>query len=133
MASVESHSNAANCSSLSSWEYFVDAESQLDDTVRACRSRHNDEFVVAMKEDLAEWLNTIHSQLALTAEDFFDQLETGVVLCRHANVVVTSSPAAGPGDPMRSSTGDLTERDGMAMTSSSISPAKRLTKGQTYN
>ena len=38
-----------------------------------------------MKEDLAEWLNAIHSGLALTADDFFDQLETGVVLCRQRN------------------------------------------------
>jgi len=37
-----------------------------------------------MKEDLADWFNQLY-QLSITVDDFFEQLETGVVLCRHAN------------------------------------------------
>lgn len=40
-----------------------------------------------MKEDLAEWLNRLYSDLDLTADNFFAQLETGSIICRHANNV----------------------------------------------
>ena len=45
-----------------------------------------DEYLYAMKEDLAEWFNTLYG-LDVTVDDFFEQLETGVVLCQHANNV----------------------------------------------
>lgn len=44
-------------------------------------------YIDAMKEDLAEWLNSIYSDLELTPENFFSQLETGAIICRHANNV----------------------------------------------
>lgn len=40
-----------------------------------------------MKEDLAEWLNRLYTDLDLTPENFFNQLETGSIICRHANNV----------------------------------------------
>lgn len=47
----------------------------------------NSEYLEAMKEDLAEWLNRLYSDLELTTENFFSQLETGAIICRHANNV----------------------------------------------
>ena len=43
-----------------------------------------DEYLYAMKEDLAEWLNTLYA-LAITVDTFFEDLETGNLLCEHAN------------------------------------------------
>ena len=40
----------------------------------------SEEYLYAMKEDLAEWLNTLYG-LNMTAENFMEVLETGVVLC----------------------------------------------------
>lgn len=40
-----------------------------------------------MKEDLADWLNRLYPDLDLTSENFFYQLETGTIICRHANHV----------------------------------------------
>lgn len=39
-----------------------------------------------MKEDLAEWLNTLYD-LDISADTFMEGLETGCALCRHANTV----------------------------------------------
>jgi len=52
-----------------------------------------DEYIVVMKEDLAEWLNELYDT-TMTADDLFDRLETGVLLCRYActvNEVIKSS------------------------------------------
>ncbi|RWS07841.1 GAS2-like protein 1 [Dinothrombium tinctorium] len=51
-------------------------------SLRAFKS--SEEYLYAMKEDLAEWLNTLYS-LDISVDDFMEKLETGVVLCRHAN------------------------------------------------
>lgn len=45
-----------------------------------------DEYLYAMKEDLAEWFNTLY-ETSLTEENFFEELETGTLICRHANRV----------------------------------------------
>ena len=45
-----------------------------------------DEYLYAMKEDLAEWFNQLYV-IDITVDDFFEKLETGVVMCRHANEV----------------------------------------------
>lgn len=43
--------------------------------------RTHEEFVYAMKEDLAEWLNNIYD-LQLNVHNFMDQIGTGVIVCR---------------------------------------------------
>lgn len=37
-----------------------------------------------MKEDLSEWLQILHSE-TINAYSFFRKLETGILLCKHAN------------------------------------------------
>ncbi|XP_070182658.1 GAS2-like protein 2A, partial [Littorina saxatilis] len=48
----------------------------------------NDEYLYAMKEDLADWFACLY-KLQMDADTFLAILETGVVLCRHANEVQT--------------------------------------------
>ena len=47
-----------------------------------------DEYVYAMKEDLAEWLNAMYAKLSLNADNFIEQMKNGVVICEHANAVM---------------------------------------------
>lgn len=49
--------------------------------------KNRSDYLEAMKEDLAEWLNRLYSDLDLTPDNFFAQLETGSTICRHANNV----------------------------------------------
>ena len=60
-----------------------------------------DEYVVVMKEDLAEWLNGIYD-LDMTDADLFDRLEDGVLLCRHVNYMndVISQQNGNAGTPV---------------------------------
>ena len=46
-----------------------------------------DEYLYAMKEDLAEWFKCLYEDIFITAENFLEVLETGVLLCQHANEV----------------------------------------------
>src|SRR6218665_1526756 len=48
--------------------------------------RTQDEYLYAMKEDLAEWFNGLYD-LDIGVTSFFEHLENGVVICRHANNV----------------------------------------------
>lgn len=50
--------------------------------------KSSEEYLYAMKEDLAEWLNGLYEGLSLDADNFLEQMETGVILCQHANNVV---------------------------------------------
>jgi hypothetical protein len=45
-----------------------------------------DEYLYAMKEDLAEWFNILY-QCDISVDNFFECIETGVLLCEHANAV----------------------------------------------
>lgn len=45
-----------------------------------------DEYMYAMKEDLAEWFTCLY-KLSINVENFFEFLDTGVILCEHANKV----------------------------------------------
>lgn len=49
--------------------------------------KSSSDYLEAMKEDLSEWLNRLYPDLDLTTENFFNQLETGSIICRHANNV----------------------------------------------
>jgi hypothetical protein len=46
-----------------------------------------DEYLYAMKEDLADWFNSMYST-NLAAENFIDSLENGVLICEHAKYVM---------------------------------------------
>ncbi|KAF5899029.1 GAS2-like protein 1, partial [Clarias magur] len=48
--------------------------------------KSSEEYLYAMKEDLAEWLNALYD-LDITADTFMESLETGCSLCRHSNSV----------------------------------------------
>ncbi|XP_071532790.1 uncharacterized protein pigs [Panulirus ornatus] len=48
--------------------------------------KSSEEYLYAMKEDLAEWLNNLYN-LDINVDNFFERLETGEVLCGHANNV----------------------------------------------
>ncbi|XP_065349200.1 GAS2-like protein pickled eggs isoform X2 [Cloeon dipterum] len=54
-------------------------------TLRPFKS--SEEYLYAMREDLAEWLCGIYPQLQITVDTFMDKLEDGVALCKHANNV----------------------------------------------
>ncbi|KAM9743455.1 uncharacterized protein gas2l1 [Menidia menidia] len=59
-------------------------QSAASKSIRPFKS--SEEYLYAMKEDLAEWLNTLY-ELDITADTFMDGLGTGCALCRHANNV----------------------------------------------
>lgn len=46
-----------------------------------------DEYLYAMKEDLAEWINSMYCT-EITANNFIEQLKNGVLICMHANSVM---------------------------------------------
>jgi len=43
--------------------------------------KSSEEYLYAMKEDLAEWLNDLYN-LDINVNNFMEKLETGVTLCR---------------------------------------------------
>ncbi|XP_053696758.1 GAS2-like protein pickled eggs [Sabethes cyaneus] len=49
--------------------------------------KSSEEYLYAMREDLAEWLNTMYPELHINVNNFMDRLDTGVALCKHANNV----------------------------------------------
>ncbi|KAG8146150.1 hypothetical protein E2320_012536 [Naja naja] len=60
------------------------AQSAASKSIRPFRS--SEDYLYAMKEDLAEWLNTLYD-LDVQVENFMGALETGYDLCQHANNV----------------------------------------------
>ncbi|KAK2837255.1 hypothetical protein Q5P01_014467 [Channa striata] len=59
-------------------------QSAASKSIRPFKS--SEEYLYAMKEDLAEWLNTLY-ELEISADTFMEGLDTGCALCRHANNV----------------------------------------------
>lgn len=59
-------------------------QSSASKSIRPFRS--SEEYLYAMKEDLAEWLNALYD-LDINVDTFMEGLETGCALCRHANNV----------------------------------------------
>lgn len=49
--------------------------------------KSSEEYLYAMREDLAEWLNTLYPELMINVDNFMDRLDTGIALCKHANNV----------------------------------------------
>lgn len=44
--------------------------------------KSSEEYLYAMREDLAEWLNMLYPELRINTENFMDRLDTGVALCK---------------------------------------------------
>lgn len=44
--------------------------------------KSSEEYLYAMKEDLAEWLNILYPELMINVDNFMDRLDTGVALCK---------------------------------------------------
>ncbi|XP_055326898.1 GAS2-like protein pickled eggs [Sitodiplosis mosellana] len=53
--------------------------------------KSSEEYLYAMREDLAEWMNTMYPELRINVDNFMDRLDTGVALCKHANYVRTAA------------------------------------------
>ncbi|XP_048222435.1 GAS2-like protein 2 [Perognathus longimembris pacificus] len=67
--------------------------SPLGAPVRSIRPfKSSEQYLEAMKEDLAEWLQELYG-LNIDAANFLQVLETGLVLCRHANTVTEAALA----------------------------------------
>ncbi|KAL1779388.1 GAS2 2 [Sigmodon hispidus] len=62
-------------------------------SVRSIRPfKSSEQYLEAMKEDLAEWLRDLYG-LDIDAANFLQMLETGLVLCNHANTVTEAALA----------------------------------------
>lgn len=44
--------------------------------------KSSEEYLYAMREDLAEWLNQLYPELNINVDNFMDRLDTGVALCK---------------------------------------------------
>jgi growth arrest-specific protein 2 len=44
--------------------------------------KSSEEYLYAMREDLAEWFNTMYPELMINVDNFMDRLDTGVLLCQ---------------------------------------------------
>ncbi|XP_063312732.1 GAS2-like protein 2 [Pelobates fuscus] len=56
-------------------------------SVRSIRTfKSSEQYLYAMKEDLAEWLTDLYN-LDINVDNFVEVLETGSILCQHANYV----------------------------------------------
>ncbi|KAF6298596.1 growth arrest specific 2 like 2 [Rhinolophus ferrumequinum] len=61
--------------------------------VRSIRPfKSSEQYLEAMKEDLAEWLRDLYG-LDIDAANFLQVLETGAVLCQHANAITAAALA----------------------------------------
>lgn len=49
--------------------------------------KSSEEYLYAMREDLAEWLNMLYPELRINTNNFMDRLDTGVALCK-VNIVI---------------------------------------------
>lgn len=44
--------------------------------------KSSEEYLYAMREDLAEWMSTMYPELMINVDNFMDRLDTGVALCK---------------------------------------------------
>lgn len=49
--------------------------------------KSSEEYLFAMKEDLAEWLQMLYPHLQINIENFMERLETGVALCEVSGTI----------------------------------------------
>ena len=43
--------------------------------------KSSEEYLWAMREDLADWLDRLYPEIGITVDNFFEVLETGAILC----------------------------------------------------
>ena len=46
------------------------------------------EYLIAIKEDLCEWLETLYPHVKIDSSNFFQRLENGSLLLTHANTIL---------------------------------------------
>ena len=46
------------------------------------------EYLIAIKEDLCDWLETLYPKIKINSLNFFQKLETGSLLLKHANKIL---------------------------------------------
>lgn len=51
--------------------------------------KSSEEYLYAMREDLAEWLNMLYPELRINTNNFMDRLDTGVALCKVSLTFIT--------------------------------------------
>lgn len=52
--------------------------------------KSSEEYLYAMREDLAEWMNTLYPELRINVDNFMDRLDTGVALCKVSKALTTT-------------------------------------------
>lgn len=50
--------------------------------------KSSEEYLYAMREDLAEWLNTLYPELLINVDNFMDRLDTGIALCKVRRILI---------------------------------------------
>ncbi|EDW52922.1 GM12504 [Drosophila sechellia] len=58
--------------------------------------KSSEEYLEAMREDLAEWLSTLYPELSINADNFMDRLDTGVALCKTLTLTLANYTADNP-------------------------------------
>ncbi|OWA52876.1 GAS2-like protein 1 [Hypsibius exemplaris] len=64
----------------------ADSASMSERSLRPFSS--TEKYLLAVREDLAEWLDSLYPDCGIDAESFFAKLETGVLLCKHINALI---------------------------------------------
>lgn len=54
----------------------------LQETRKLRQFKTSEDYLYAMKEDLAEWLNELYPDLYISVHNFMERLHTGVALCK---------------------------------------------------
>lgn len=80
-SSSSSSSSTGNTSDSGSSSLLTMAPESLTGCKPFRSFRSSEDYLIAMKEDLADWLNQLYD-LDMRVENFISTLETGVILCR---------------------------------------------------
>ncbi|XP_048839360.1 GAS2-like protein 1 [Brienomyrus brachyistius] len=104
-------------------------QSAASKSIRPFKS--SEEYLYAMKEDLAEWLNTLYN-LDISPDNFMEALETGCVLCQHANNVNRAALDFQTGYPEAASSMRLPSKD-VVFQSRNVVPGSFLARDNVSN
>ncbi|CAH0402940.1 unnamed protein product [Chilo suppressalis] len=79
--------------------------------------KSSEEYLYAMKEDLAEWMTVLYPELRINADNFLDRLDTGVVAKKQAppQSIAERSPGAWAAELARSYACDETASEPTAL------------------